>query len=105
MPMDRLRPRRLSWPLILLAVSLVATGLAALQAYRTLKTQRAVERSVIRGYAHSASWSYKQHLNVALDRMAGEVLGAVHMGGAIHTTRPFPHAQHVPDNWSWSPEC
>jgi signal transduction histidine kinase len=103
--MHRLRPRRLSWPLILLAVSVIATGLAAVQAYRTMTTQREVERSVIRGYAHSASWSYKQHLNVTLDRMVGEVLGAVHMGGAIHSTRPFPHAQDVADNWSFDPEC
>ena len=103
--MDRLRPRRLSWPLILLAVSVIATGLAAVQAYRTLKTQRAVERSVIRGYAHTASWNYKQHLNSALDRMAGEVLGAVHMGGSIHPSLPFPHAQDVPDSWPYDRQC
>jgi signal transduction histidine kinase len=103
--MDRPRPRRVSWPLILLAVSVIATGLAALQAYRTLKTQRAVERSVMRGYAHSASWSYTEHLNSALDRMAGEVLGSVHMGGAVHSSPPIPHAQDVPDWWPFDEDC
>src|SRR5919108_5399426 len=95
---DRIQPgRRLSWPLLLLAVSLVATGLATVQAYRTFVTQRAVMEGVVRGYAHSAAWSYRQHLHVALERMAGEVLGAVHMGGSIHTEPPVPPAQRVPD--------
>src|SRR5688572_6192957 len=103
---DRVQPgRRLSWPLLLLAVSLVATGLAAVQAYRTFATQREVVRGVVRGYAHSASWSYRQHLQVALERMAGEVLGAVHMGGSIHTDPPVPPAQIVPYYIPMDPAC
>jgi signal transduction histidine kinase len=90
---------------LLLAVSLVATGLAAVQAYRTFATQREVVRSVVRGYAHSASWSYQQHLHVALERMAGEVLGAVHMGGGIHRNPPVPPAQEVADYFPWDPSC
>jgi signal transduction histidine kinase len=69
------------------------------------RTQREVVRGVLRGYAYSSSWSYTQHLHAALERMAGEVLGAVHMGGGIHTDPPVPPAQVVPNFFPFDPSC
>ena len=58
--------RRPSWPLVLLFVSLGATAIAAIEAHRTVRSQRALAEHALRDYAAFASWSYQQHLRESM---------------------------------------
>ena len=98
------RPLR-RWPLVLLLVSVTATAFAALQAYRTHRSQNAVLDNVVRGYAGFSVWSYQQHVREALLLIGREMLGPVNHGEHLHTNPRIPQAAEIAHYLPWNPEC
>ncbi len=97
--------RRPSWPLVLLFASLGATAIAAIEAHRTVRSQRALAEHALRDYAAFASWSYQQHLREALSAAVREALGAVNHGDNLHTSPEIPDAAEVPHYLPWDDGC
>ena len=97
--------RRPSWPLVLLFASLGATAIAAIEAHRTVRSQRALAEHALRDYAAFASWSYQQHLREALSAAVREALGAVNHGDNLHTSPQIPDASEVPHYLPWDAGC
>ena len=97
--------RRPSWPLVLLFASLGATAIAAIEAHRTVRSQRALAEHALRDYAAFASWSYQQHLREALSAAVREALGAVNHGDNLHTSPQIPDAAEVPHYLPWDAGC
>ena len=97
--------RRPSWPLVLLFASLGATAIAAIEAHRTVRSQRALAEHALRDYAAFASWSYQQHLREALSAAVREALGAVNHGDNLHTSPEIPDASEVPHYLPWDAGC
>ena len=103
--MRALLSRRPSWPLVLLFASLGATAVAAIEAHRTVRSQRALAEHALRDYAAFASWSYQQHLREALSASIREALGAVNHGDNLHTAPQIPDASEVPHYLPWDDGC
>ena len=103
--MRRLISRRPSWPLVLLFASLGATAIAAIEAHRTVRSQRALAEHALRDYAAFASWSYQQHLRESLSGAVREALGAVNHGDNLHTSPQIPDADEVPHYLPWDDGC
>lgn len=97
--------RRPSWPLVLLFVSLGATAIAAIEAHRTVRSQRALAEHALRDYAAFASWSYQQHLRESMSAAIREALGAVNHGDNLHTSPQIPDASEVPHYLPWDDGC
>ncbi|HJR68028.1 MAG TPA: HAMP domain-containing sensor histidine kinase [Gemmatimonadaceae bacterium] len=97
--------RRPSWPLVLLFGSLGATAIAAMEAHRTVRSQRALAEHALRDYAAFASWSYQQHLREAMSAAIREALGAVNHGDNMHTSPRIPDASEVPHYLPWDDGC
>jgi signal transduction histidine kinase len=97
--------RRPSWPLVLLFASLGATAIAAIEAHRTVRSQRALAEHALRDYAAFASWSYQQHLREAMGGAVREALGAVNHGDNLHTSPQIPDATEVPHYLPWDDGC
>src|SRR5688500_1979836 len=83
---------RLRWPLALLLVSIGVTALAAWEAQRAFRSQRATAERALQEYASFAAWSYQQHLRERLEMLAREALGAVNHGEGMHTSPRIPAA-------------
>jgi len=103
--MRALLSRRPSWPLVLLFASLGATAIAAIEAHRTVRSQRALAEHALRDYAAFASWSYQQHLREAVSAAIREALGAVNHGDNLHTSPQIPDATEVPHYLPWDDGC
>ena len=103
--MRTLLSRRPSWPLVLLFASLGATAIAAIEAHRTVRSQRALAEHALRDYAAFASWSYQQHLREAMSGAIREALGAVNHGDNLHTAPRIPDATEVPHYLPWDDGC
>jgi signal transduction histidine kinase len=97
--------RRPSWPLVLLFASLGATAVAAIEAHRTVRSQRALAEHALRDYAAFASWSYQQHLRESMSAAVREALGAVNHGDNLHTSPEIPDATEVPHYLPWDDGC
>ena len=97
--------RRPSWPLLLLFASLGATAIAAVEAHRTVRSQRALAEHALRDYAAFASWSYQQHLRESMSGAVREALGAVNHGDNLHTSPTIPDASEVPHYLPWDEGC
>ena len=86
-------------------MSVTATAFAALQAYRTHRSQSEVLDNVVRGYAGFATWSYQQHVRERLLLISREGLGAVNHGEQEHPTPPVPQAADLAHYLPWNPDC
>ena len=96
---------RFRWPLALLLVSIGVTALAAVDAQRAVRSQRATAERALREYANFAAWSYRQHLRDALTAAAREVLGPVNHGHEVHTSPRIPHARELAQYLDWDSRC
>jgi signal transduction histidine kinase len=96
---------RFRWPLALLLVSIGVTAIAAVDASRAVRSQRATAERALQGYASFAAWSYQQHLREALTAAAREVLGPVNHGHEVHTRPPIPHARELAHYLDWDSRC
>ena len=102
-----MRPRvpRPTWPLALLLVSVGVTALAAWEAQRAFRSQRATAEQALREYASFAAWSYQQHLREQLDALVRETLGAVHHGEGMHTSPRIPEARELAHYLDFDERC
>ncbi|MFN2567363.1 MAG: sensor histidine kinase [Gemmatimonadaceae bacterium] len=96
---------RLRWPLALLLVSIGVTAIAAVDAQRAVRSQRATAERALQGYASFAAWSYQQHLREVLTAAAREVLGAVNHGHQVHTSPSIPNASGLAHYLDWDDRC
>jgi signal transduction histidine kinase len=96
---------RFRWPLALLLVSIGVTAVAAVDASRAVRSQRATAERALKGYASFAAWSYQQHLRDALTQAAREVLGPVNHGHEVHTSPRIPHARELAHYLDWDSRC
>ncbi len=96
---------RFRWPLALLLVAIAATAVAAVDASRAVRSQRATAERALEGYASFAAWSYQQHLREALTLAAREVLGPVNHGHEVHTSPRIPHARELAHYLDWDSRC
>jgi signal transduction histidine kinase len=97
--------RRVQWPLVLLLASVTLTGAAAIDAYRTVRSQQRVADGALHDYAHFAVWSYQQHLREAVARTVRQALGPVYHGHYLHTERRYPPVAELPRYLSYDPIC
>jgi signal transduction histidine kinase len=96
---------RLRWPLALLLVSIGVTAIAAVDASRAVRSQRATAERALHGYASFAAWSYQQHLREALTQAAREVLGPVNHGHGVHTSPRIPQSVELAHYLDWDAGC
>src|SRR5688572_9206733 len=96
---------RLRWPLALLLVSIGVTAIAAVDASRAVRSQRATGERALHGYASFAAWSYQQHLREALTQAAREVLGPVNHGHGVHTSPRIPQSGELAHYLDWDAGC
>src|ERR671914_3142742 len=96
---------RLRWPLALLLVSIGVTAIAAVDASRAVRSQRATAERALHGYASFAAWSYQQHLREALTQAAREVLGPVTHGHGVHTSPRIPQSGELAHYLDWDAGC
>jgi signal transduction histidine kinase len=96
---------RFRWPLALLLASIGVTAIAAVDASRAVRSQRATAERALQGYASFAAWSYQQHLREALTAAAREVLGPVNHGHELHTSLRIPHARELAHYLEWDSRC
>ncbi len=96
---------RLRWPLALLLVSIGVTAIAAVDASRAVRSQRATAERALHGYASFAAWSYQQHLREALTQAAREVLGPVNHGHGVHTSPRIPQSGELAHYLDWDTGC
>ena len=87
---ESVRVRRFRWPLFVLLVSIGLTGLAAIEAQRTVRSQAALSERALREYASFAVWSYAQHLADTLNIIEREAIGAVNHGNNMHNNPEIP---------------
>jgi signal transduction histidine kinase len=96
---------RLRWPLAVLLVSIGVTAIAAVDASRAVRSQRATAERALHGYASFAAWSYQQHLREALTQAAREVLGPVNHGHGVHTSPRIPQSGELAHYLDWDTQC
>jgi signal transduction histidine kinase len=104
-PSMRLPVPRIRFPLALLLVSISVTGLAAWEAQRAFRSQRATAERALQEYASFAAWSYQQHLRERLELAAREALGAVNHGEGMHTSRRIPEAEELAHYLPYDARC
>ncbi|MEP6491067.1 MAG: HAMP domain-containing sensor histidine kinase [bacterium] len=102
---ESLRGRRLRWPLVVLLASIGLTAIAAVEAQRTVRSQRAIAERALREYASFAAWSYAQHLVDTLALLEREAIGAVNHGDNMHTDRNIPTARSLAHYLPWDEKC
>jgi len=88
-----------------LLVSIGLTGVAATEAQRTARSQRALADRAMREYANFAAWSYAQHLADTLAVIEREAVGAVNHGDNLHTSPEVPSASELSHYLPWSDDC
>ena len=93
------------WSFLLLLLSVGATAAAAIQVYRTVRSQKVVVQSVKQGYSEFVAWSYQQHLEQSMLNAAGELLGPVNHGDAVHSQPRIPHASDLIHYLPWDEKC
>jgi signal transduction histidine kinase len=101
----RLALPRIRFPLALLLVSISVTGLAAWEAQRAFRSQRATAERALQEYASFAAWSYQQHLRERLELAAREALGAVNHGEGMHTSPRIPEAGELAHFLPYDARC
>jgi len=102
---ESLRGRRLRWPLVVLLVSIGLTAIAAIEAQRTVRSQRRIVERALREYASFAAWSYAQHLVDTLALLEREAIGAVNHGDNMHTSHDIPTARSLAHYLPWDIKC
>ena len=75
--------------------SIGLTAVAAFDAQRAVRGQRAVVDRAVREFSSFAAWSYSEHLKQQLSAAAVEVVGAVNHGENMHTNRRVPEAHEL----------
>lgn len=99
------RVPRLRWPLIVLLISIGLTAVAAFEAQRAVRSQRALAERALQEYAGFAAWSYAQHLLLAIHAIEREVIGAVNHGENMHTDRRIPTASDLAHYLPFDDRC
>ena len=106
------RTRRIvSWnvrfplPLVLLLASLGLTAIAAIDAHRVASSQRETADRAMREFASFAAWSYNERLELRLEAMLREALGAVNHGDNVHEQPPVPSARHLAHYLPFDSRC
>lgn len=102
---DAVRVPRLRWPLVVLLLSIGLTAVAAFEAQRTVRSQRALTEHALREYASFAAWSYAQHLLITIGSIEREAIGAVNHGENMHTDRRIPTASDLAHYLPWDERC
>ncbi|MDB4874789.1 MAG: ATP-binding region ATPase domain protein [Gemmatimonadetes bacterium] len=102
---ESLRVRRFRWPLFVLLASIGLTAIAAMEAQRTVRSQRTVAERALREYASFAAWSYAQHLVDTLNLIERESVGAVNHGMNMHTNPEVPAARELAHYLPMNEEC
>ena len=102
---ESVRVRRFRWPLFVLLVSIGLTGLAAIEAQRTVRSQAALSERALREYASFAVWSYAQHLADTLNIIEREAIGAVNHGNNMHNNPSIPPARSLAHYLPWDDAC
>src|SRR5471032_328218 len=102
---ESIRTRRFRWPLFVLLVSIGLTAIAAIEAQRTVRSQRAVAERALREYASFAAWSYAQHLVDTLSLIEREAVGAVNHGDNMHNNPDVPPARELAHYLPWNDQC
>jgi hypothetical protein len=102
---ESVRVRRFRWPLFVLLVSIGLTGLAAIEAQRTVRSQAALSERALREYASFAVWSYAQHLADTLNIIEREAIGAVNHGNNMHNNPEIPEARSLAHYLPWDEAC
>lgn len=97
--------RRAQWPLGLLLASVALTGTAAIDGYRTVRSQQGVAEGTLRDYAHFAAWSYQQHLRDAISVTVRQALGPVYHGHYMHSQPGYPAAMDLAEYLPWDADC
>ena len=93
------------WPFALLLASVGLTGVAAIEAVRTARSNGEVAGHVLSDYSSFVAWAYAQHLQVALRDMAQEAIGAVNHGSGLHTAPDVPDAAELTHYLFWDEHC
>lgn len=81
----------MSWPLVLLLASIVATGVALVEAQRLARSHRATARKMVEDYTAIAAWNYQRFAAAAFhDAIVGVLAPVMHfqMHGQLHIGRP-----------------
>jgi len=81
------------------------TTLGVVEANRAIRSQRTVAEHALRDYAGFVSWSYAQHLRELVQLGTQEALGAVNMGGAVHTDPRVPYSKMLAEFLPWDSRC
>jgi signal transduction histidine kinase len=102
---ESIRVHRFRWPLVVLLASIGLTGLAAIEAQRTGRSQAAVSERALREYASFAVWSYAQHLADTLNIIEREAIGAVNHGNNMHSNPQVPPAKSLAHYLPWDDAC
>ena len=103
----RVAPRslRASWPLALLLAAFALTGMAALDAHRTVRSHRATAERAMRDYASFAAWAFQERLRGAFNYMAREALGRVNHGESMHVPAQIPDSRDLAHYLDWDERC
>ncbi|MCI0433463.1 MAG: HAMP domain-containing histidine kinase [Gemmatimonadetes bacterium] len=94
----RIRP---GWPLLLLVASLIATVMAAVQAWSLARSNRETAARVLEDYASIATWNYSRFVSAALEEAVVSVLSPVmhyQMHEQLHRGSP-PHPRWFVDHY------
>jgi len=97
--------RRVPWPLVVLLLSIGLMAVAAFDAQRAVRTQRRVADRALREYASFAAWSYAEHLNVTVNLLEREAIGAVNHGNNMHMNPRVPPASELTGYLPWDDRC
>jgi signal transduction histidine kinase len=91
--------------LLVLLASIGLTAVAAIEAQRTVRSQRAVAERALSEYGSFAAWSYAQHLADTLGMIERDAIGAVNHGDNLHTNAAVPSAGQLAAYLPWSDQC
>lgn len=102
---ESVRVRRFRWPLIVLFASIGLTAVAAFEAQRAVRSQNAMAERALKEYATFAAWSYAEHLNVTVNLLEREAIGAVNHGSNMHMNPKVPPASELNGYLPWDDRC
>jgi len=102
---ESIRVRRFRWPLIVLFASIGLTAVAAFEAQRAVRSQNAIAERALKEYATFAAWSYAEHLNVTVNLLEREAIGAVNHGNNMHMNPRVPPASELTGYLPWDDRC
>ena len=92
---ESVRVRRFRWPLLVLLASIGLTAVAAFEAQRAVRSQKAMAERALKEYASFAVWSYAQHLSDTFNLIEREAIGAVNHGTGMHSNPRVPPARDL----------